>query len=186
MHELYKVYRAPDAKSLHNDYVQHQRTEALQNQHAEDGNSPLKIACRDGDVSALRSLLSADGVEDVDDAFVIACDRAQVQCAVTLIDRVTNSDTLNKGLRHCVSPRSGCSLTLQDPRRERIVQRLLAVPTVTNSASNLEVALVDSCENGLVGCTNLLLRAKANANATNIVEETHCTSLFGQTLCCHT
>ena len=172
MHELYKVYRAPDAISLHNDYVQHQRTEALQNQHTEDGNSPSKLACRDGDMSALKSLLSQDDVEDVDDAFVVACDRAQDQCAVTLVNRVTNSDTLNKGLRHCVSPRSGCSLTLQDPRRERIVQRLLAVPTVTNSASNLEVALVYSCKHGLVGCTNLLLRAKANLSAVNSCEET--------------
>jgi ankyrin repeat protein len=78
MHEPYKGYRADSALQLHADMLGEAQNVARELQFAEDGDTALKAACRDGDVVVATRLLDG-GVPPAerDAAFVVACARGR-------------------------------------------------------------------------------------------------------------
>ena len=159
MHELYKVSRSATDLCLYNEYARLQEEEALKRQHGQDGSTPLKLACRDGDVAAVGQLLSQDGLQEhVDSAFLVACDYGQEHCATALLDR---SATLMEGLIRCVHPKSDFALTVNG--HSGCVESLLTAKADTEkAASDGSSAVHLASQNGHSRVLQLLIAAKTD------------------------
>jgi ankyrin repeat protein len=62
MHEARRIGRPATESELARDFERHTRAAAARREFEADGSTPLKRACRDGDVEALKVVLNAAGV----------------------------------------------------------------------------------------------------------------------------
>ena len=126
MHELYKIARASDQAKLHADFARHEADRRAELEFAVDGDTRLKLACRDGSEQALSRLLGDDTTdEEIDGALNVACKHAQPACVKLLLERVSSAKALGEALRHLVLPSRSTRTCAADKHRYTLAEWLV-------------------------------------------------------------
>lgn len=93
MHELYKIVRADTQEQLHQDFTKYELQRQMQISKTTDGDTELKMACREGQDETVRRLLEQNPNEKamaVAEALYVAARYAQAKCVKMILDQSTS------------------------------------------------------------------------------------------------
>ena len=164
MHEVYKIVRADNPRSLGTDFAKYQRAANIRAKFDRDGDSEFNMACRDGLVVALSRLLAggAVGPEHSRRGLYTACEYVRPECVELLVGKV-QADHLGKALGFAAGGtpgRDGFDLT--DARGD-VVQLLLAAKADPDKAKDDGITpMILAAQEGHADALQLLLAVKAD------------------------
>jgi ankyrin repeat protein len=172
MHEPYKVWRAESPQDLHADFMKETLKAQSEEKLRADGDSPLKLAARDGNVAAMQQLLPDASAAERDAAFVIACGYGHESVAEIPELCACASAVWGEAWEAATSSRDGMPSRLADILLRGASQQRLGVPRFTATSIDAPVgndggtALHAASSCGDTGAVGRLLMAGANIEAT--------------------
>ena len=105
MHEVYKVHRADDCRSLYSDFKKIRVDRENEKRWAEDGALPELQACRDDDIGSLRMLLEVNGGElnNLSQCLMVAARHGSVNALRELVTVEGAGDAIVKNSFDCLN-----------------------------------------------------------------------------------